>query len=188
MGWCKLITEDMADSAAVKNLYYSTGTGSNSSSQLSTYMPGLVRTTYTADQVWNYLGFETTSSKKTALTAAGITLPYNTVLYAKYGQVDSNAGLKQLTKDACSKLKSDHGTSNVRIYIVKFREQTTHTEGTRNGEGMTSVSEDNDYSYLNECTPYIYSATESNLKDKLNTIAADIKSWAGYQNERNMTN
>ena len=175
-----LITENDSNFSSLTHLYYSADTNTNSSSQLYTYLPGLVRTTYTADQVWNYLGFYPTE-ETAILTAAGITLPYNTALCTKYGLVDPNEGLKQLTKDACSKLKPDNGTDNVRIYIVKFREQTTHSERTRNGEGMIKDSVDNDYSYLDECSSYIYSATDqSDLQDKLNLIAKDIKEWAEY--------
>ena len=65
---------------------------------------------------------------------------------------------------------------------MKFREQSTHAERVRSDEGMTKESVDNDYSYLDECTPYIYSATDqSDLQDKLTLIAKDIKeNFAGY--------
>ena len=176
-----LITENDSNFSGLTHLYYSTDTNSNSATQLYTYMPGLIRTTYTADQVWNYLGFYPTG-ETAILTAAGITLPYNTALCTEYGLVDPNEGLKKLTKDACSELRSDNGTGNVRIYIVKFREQSTHAERVRSGEGMTKKPVDNDYSYLDECTSYIYSATDqSDLQDKLTLIAKDIKeNFAGY--------
>jgi hypothetical protein len=77
--------------------------------------------------------------------------------------------VKNVTAEACAKLKSDYRTDNVRIYIVKYQKQ--------NGN----------YDYLNQCADFIYdAATPEALNTALQVIAADIKSFAGYEAAKNV--
>ncbi len=116
---------------------------------------------------------------------AGSTLPVNLALF--YGangntphayewqsnsngtisSYDTATAVRQVTLDACAKLKTNWG-SKLRIYLIKFRKQGT----------------DKDYSYLNSCTDYISEITETNsdlaqtkLTEELKRIATEIKEW-----------
>ena len=119
---------------------------------------------------------------------AGSTLPVNLTLY--YGadgntlhtyewqsnrsetatNYDTTAAVKQVTIDACTKLKEDWNKNeeNLRIYLIKFRKQGTDT----------------DYNYLNSCAtgtsqPYMYDvSTKAQLDQALVKIYEDIiKEW-----------
>lgn len=106
---------------------------------------------------------------------AGATLPINAALFTggwqsedgKWNGVDATAAVKQVTKDACTKLKTEWG-DNLRIYLIKYREQ------------------DGDYSYLNDCTSRLYSVSnKTGLETTLGNIAKDIKEWAGRTEAKN---
>ena len=91
---------------------------------------------------------------------------------------DSTAAVKEVTKSACAKLKSDYG-SNLRIYLIKFRKQDKYLHK------ITKSQVSFDYSYLNNCAtgtsePYLYEnvTNESGLKNALNAIYTNIKGWA----------
>ena len=133
----------------------------------------------------------------------GITLPINNFLYwgasgntaHKYqwqsnssGTIttyDATEGVKNVTKDACKKLKTDFG-SNLRIYLIKYRKQTQYKHK------LTHEAQDFDYNYLNNCAtgtsaPYMYDVSdETGLNSALSAIASDIKNWAGYESAKNV--
>ncbi|MBO7454148.1 MAG: hypothetical protein J6T91_02070 [Alphaproteobacteria bacterium] len=100
---------------------------------------------------------------------AGATLPINAALFTggwqskdgKWNGVDATAAVKEVTQDACTKLKTEWG-DNLRIYLIKYRAQA------------------GDYDYLNDCTSYKYDvSTKDDLNNTLSSIATDIKNWAG---------
>lgn len=123
-----------------------------------------------------------------------MTLPINSVLF--YGasetadyhyQWQSNKGsiltysaidaAKEATKSACAKLKSDW--LNLRVYVIKYKKQE---------------SSNLDYSYLNDCatrtsSPYMYDiSTQDELNNALSDIYANIKTWAGRTEAKNVVN
>ncbi len=107
---------------------------------------------------------------------AGATLPINAALFTggwqskdgKWNGVDATTAVQEVTAAACKKLKDDW-SNNLRIYLIKYRAQTS------------------DYSYLDDCTSYIYDVSdESELNTQLKTIAEDIKSWTGRTEARNV--
>ncbi|MBR1735142.1 MAG: hypothetical protein IJ730_06870 [Alphaproteobacteria bacterium] len=113
------------------------------------------------------------------------TLPYNRVLYGNGYQTSANsaAGVAAVTAAACAKLKSDWGT-NLRIYVVKYREQSTYKSFPIYNASQTNITYD--YSAIENCATNtggtVYSASgESDLKARLDEIAASIKTWAGYE-------
>ncbi len=132
---------------------------------------------------------------------AGFTLPINTALYYgadgttlyKYqwqrnssgtlSTYDPSVACQKVTTNACSKLKTDFG-SNIKIYIIKYRKQTSY-------KNKISGSATNfDYSYIDTCassSANIYDiSTETDLKSSLDKIAADIKTFAGYADAKNV--
>jgi len=135
---------------------------------------------------------------------AGFTMPVNAMLYYGAGEgtthkyqwqsdkrgenviLGPTEAVKNVTKDACAKLKSDWG-SNLRLYIIKYRKQTQYKHL------VTGSNVNFDYSYLNNCAtgtaaPYMYDVSdESGLKTALDTIATDIKNWAGYEEAKNVS-
>ena len=114
---------------------------------------------------------------------AGYTLPINTALHEAgyYGDTcDSMTALQKLTLDACSKLKESCG-ENLRIYLIKYRKQTTYRHKTRN----STLSFD--YNYLDRAVYKTYDvSTEADLASRLKDIAEDIKNWAGYEPAKNV--
>ena len=113
----------------------------------------------------------------------GYTLPINTALHEAgyYGDnCDSMTALQKLTLDACSKLKESCG-ENLRIYLIKYRKQTTYRHKTRN----STLSFD--YNYLDRAVYKTYDvSTEADLASRLKDIAEDIKNWAGYEPAKNV--
>lgn len=94
----------------------------------------------------------------------------NTVLRNATGVEDPTTAAKAATAMACSKLKEAYG-DNIRIYLVKYRKS------------------DGDYTYLDNCATSTggksYDAGDSAaLKSTLDTIAADLKTWAEYKEAR----
>ena len=88
---------------------------------------------------------------------------------------DATASVKEVTKDACAKLKSDWG-SNLRVYLIKFRKQDKYKHP------VTQAETAFDYSYLNACatantSTYIKDVSdEAGLKSALEEIYSDITS------------
>jgi hypothetical protein len=98
---------------------------------------------------------------------------------------DPNKACSQVTVDACTKLKNTFG-ENLRIYLIAYRRQNSYKPKI-SGDAVAF-----DYSYLNNCAsgtgkPYIYDVSnEAALKSALDTIAEDIKSFAGHKNAENV--
>jgi hypothetical protein len=112
------------------------------------------------------------------------------------------AAVQEVTKDACAKLKTDHGT-NLRIYVVKYRKQANYMPK------FSTTAVDFNYTDIDNCATdatkvydvaedYYKAGTgaevtttataEANLKKALDAIAADIKSasFAGYAEAKNV--
>ena len=146
------------------------------------------------------------SAGKHAFLIGGITQPINAALYNYvYGTGSYNlnsyvspssdfnrAALRALTTAACAKLKTDLGTDNVRVYVIKYRKQDNWGALTRNGTSAhSSTSTAHSYTEIDNCatstggTAYDVT-TEADLKTKLDTIAAAIKDWAEYEEAKNV--
>jgi hypothetical protein len=93
---------------------------------------------------------------------------------------DATIAVKSATAAVCAKLKTDYG-SNLRVYIVKYKKQSQYK--TFPVYNVSQSNANHDYSVIDACatsSSYVYDiSTESDLKSTLNTIAADIKSFAG---------
>ncbi|MBR1734561.1 MAG: hypothetical protein IJ730_03815, partial [Alphaproteobacteria bacterium] len=119
-----------------------------------------------------------------SLISTNFTAPYNAVLFKSgYQSTDETPthAVADVTAAACAKLKSDWGT-NLRIYVVKYRAQENYASFPYYNKSSTSTA--HDYTVVNNCATngLVYSASnEADLKARLNEIAADIKSWAGYE-------
>jgi hypothetical protein len=135
------------------------------------------------------------------LQVGGFTLPVNTALY--YGAngssmhsyqwqsnssgnlitYDSLVATQQVTTSACNKLKSDWG-NNLRIYLIKYRKQSSYKNKINN------ATINFDYGYIDQCasgSEYIYDvSTDDGLSSVLQTIADDIKSFAGHEGAKNV--
>ncbi|MBR1735141.1 MAG: hypothetical protein IJ730_06865, partial [Alphaproteobacteria bacterium] len=160
----------------------------------------LTRVYFDAKENWPGAGIgRATSSSWRYLPLAGFTQPINAVMYA-YG-VGKNSSmavtdnyvspsndfnrtvLKRLTTEACSQLK-DIGA---RIYVIKYRHQTNWGALTRSSTtAYTTTSTAHSYTEIENCATNtggtVYSASgESDLKSRLDEIAASIKTWAGYE-------
>ncbi|MDR2782013.1 MAG: hypothetical protein LBB21_06210, partial [Holosporaceae bacterium] len=84
-----------------------------------------------------------------------------------YDGTDGTASeaVANVTKQACAKLKTDWG-EDIKIYVIKYRKQGVNA----------------DYNYIDSCatTGRVYDVSdEAGLNSTLQTIANDIKSWAG---------
>jgi hypothetical protein len=122
-------------------------------------------------------------NEKMVFMFGGFTVPINNVLMLNGYQTGAGAGeiappqtdgntpdaaVARVTADACAKLIEAAG-SNTKVYVVKYGSNAPTT--------------------LNSCGPrekiIVYSAdSESALDEKLREIAADIKSFALYENAR----
>lgn len=130
------------------------------------------------------------------LIATDFTYPINTVLYNGGYQSDvsisSNEAVSKVTAAACAKLKKDYGKDNnrednVRIYVVKYRKQSQYKSFPFYNVTQSNVN--HDYSTVDACATsgYVYDVTtEADLNTKLSAIAADIKSFAKYQEAKNV--
>jgi hypothetical protein len=85
-----------------------------------------------------------------------------------------------VTIEACNKLKDAYNGSdndNLRIYIVKYREQDKYKHK------ITNEDTNFDYDYIDGCATdasHIYTADNpTELETELQKIAGDIKEWAG---------
>ena len=104
--------------------------------------------------------------------------------------------MKRLTTDACTKLKN----ANARVYVVKYRKQANWNCLTRAAQlKYNQITTAHSYSEIDACATStggkVYdigtaaddtasngtSANATALKETLDAIAADIKSWAGYE-------
>ena len=144
---------------------------------------------------------------------AGWTLPINTMLY--YGasgstlhsyqwqsdstgdniiQVDPHKACKQVTIDACSKLKTDF-SGNIRVYVIKYRKQDQYRISQQINNFSSSrygaIDKDFDYSYIDDCASsaeYVYDVnSKTALESTLDDIADDIKEWADYEEAHNIS-
>jgi hypothetical protein len=118
---------------------------------------------------------------------------------------DATAACCAVTTDACAKLKTDN--PNLRIYVVKYRKQSQYRHKT---SGTAQAARNFDYGYIDSCATgddYVYdvdanhykkgtdanatadetaATADANLAKALADIAADIKSWSGYQEAKNV--
>ena len=196
-----LLVEDLSASTATFDIWY--GVDGTKASRWKYYLPGLTRLYFDEAQMNPSNGFS--SGGKHAFLVGGVTQPINAALYnyakgkiAADGEdltayvkpsTDFNrATLKALTTAACSKLKD----AGVRVYVVKYRKQSGWKALTRNGTGAhSSGSGTHSYTEIDACatstggTAYDV-ADEAALKTTLDTIAAAIKTWAGYEEAKNV--
>jgi hypothetical protein len=98
---------------------------------------------------------------------------------------DPSVACQNVTKSACAKLRTDFGL-NVRIYVIKYRKQPNYKHPI--SETTTAF----DYSYLDSCAsgtaaPYLYDVSdEAGLNNALSAIAANIKTFGGYEGAKNV--
>ena len=77
-------------------------------------------------------------------------------------------------------MKAEYG-SNLRIYLIEYRKQSQYKTFPA---GATKA---HSYKTIEDCAYTTYTAdSETALKSKLDTIATDIKSWAGYTEAKNV--
>jgi len=102
-----------------------------------------------------------------------------------WNNLDATEAVKEVTKSACAKLKTDY-ENNLRVYLIKFRKQTQYKHK------VTGATTNFDYSYLNNCatntsSPYMYDiTTEADLKSALDAIYTNISSWATRTEAKNV--
>ena len=179
---------------------------------------------------WNWNDYNNGAPGSISLMMQTMTIPVNAALWAgadgetlygynwqsalnaTYGRVfrtyNATEAVREVTKSACAKLKSDWG-NNLRVYIIKYRKQAQYKHP------ITGEAVDFDYDYLDDCASprntdsvydeeitdaeevqknkYIYDIsadTASDAKEKLDkaltAIAEDIKKWAGYEEAKNV--
>jgi hypothetical protein len=196
-----LLVEDLSTSTATFDIWY--GVNGTKASRWKYYLPGLTRLYFDEAQMNPSNGFS--SGGKHAFLVGGVTQPINAALYnyakgktAAEGEdltayvtpsTDFNrATLKALTTAACSKLKA----AGARVYVVKYRKQSGWKALTRNGTAAhSSGSGTHSYTEIDACatstggTAYDV-ADEAALKTTLDAIAAEIKTWAGYEEAKNV--
>ena len=199
-GW--LLVEDLSTSTATFDIWY--GVDGTKASRWKYNLPGLTRLYFDAAQMNPSNGFS--SGGKHAFLVGGVTQPINAALYnyakgttAAEGEnltesvtpsTDFNmAKLKTLTTAACNKLKA----AGARVYVVKYRKQSGWKALTRNGAAAhSSGSGTHSYTEIDACaastggTAYD-AADEAALKTTLDAIAAEIKTWGGYEEAKNVT-
>jgi hypothetical protein len=187
------------------------------------YLPGVLRMSMPFGEyngldrgrfaIWDHVGL------RYKMIYGGFTWPVNAVLYmGAQGEAlhqyqwqsdgsgaisvaqasDASSACARVTIDACKKLKADWG-ANIRIYVIKYRKQTSYKHKISGAETIF------DYSYLDNCAgpggttsgssgssgstaaPYMYDvSSESDLTDALSAIAKDIKSFAAYTPAKNV--
>jgi hypothetical protein len=157
------------------------------------YCPGLVRL-FGARNRKKIYSIETYTSasyiNRAGIMAVDYTWPLNAVLIKNGWQTIAGSetettgvtnpmnACQSATAAVCNKLKEN---ANLRIYIIKYRGQTA-------GKDALGKAISYDYGYLKDncasgnAAPYWQEVdTESNLKTALDAIAANIKTWAGYE-------
>lgn len=179
--------------------YYGYFKGGNESQYY--YFPGFVRKfeqiKRSSSLKYFYLfPYSSSYNDMAKLIATDFTYPINTVLYNGGYQSDvsisSNEAVSKVTAAACAKLKKDYGKDNnrednVRIYVVKYRKQSQYKSFPFYNVTQSNVN--HDYSTVDACATsgYVYDVTtEADLNTKLSAIAADIKSFAKYQEAKNV--
>ena len=188
--------------SVAKTIWYGNGTQKSYASRITRYLPGMVGMFFKGTEYWPGFGHGGTGNHK--MVYSGCTQPINAALY-NYAKgtseaiLDANIGptvdfnrtvLKQLTTDACSKLKN----ASVRVYVVKYRKQTKYNSiGSSSVSGYSSLTSsdtwtntaaDQSYTEIENCATTTGGAkydvtTEADLKTTLDTIAEAIKTWAG---------
>ena len=191
------LLEDVYDTASKVETCWNIGTSGDT--RTTFYRPGLTRVYSDYTKHLSYTGYGITGKEQ--FIHAGFTQPINTALY-EYG-VGKNSDLattdnyvspgsdfnrtvlKQLTTDACTKLKD----AGARVYVVKYRKQSnwgalTRLTGTTYKTSPTAHS----YTEIDNCATnsggFIReAANEDALKEVLDEIATDIKSseFANYK-------
>jgi hypothetical protein len=174
--------------------------GATSTEANARHLPGLQRVfmplgVYNPNSAAGFELWSTANGAKYKMIFGGFTWPLNSVLCSGGWQtitgtaaaitavMDPNVALQKATEAVCNKLKSDFG-SNIRIYVVKFRKQTA----AKNALGSAVT---HNYSVIDACAsgtvaPYLQDVSdEIGLKNALNAIATDVKSWAGYKKAKN---
>jgi len=173
--------------------------------------PGLVRRWLSLDeQEDKYTRFDIYDINRGAkyqYIITGLTLPINAALWAGasgdtlhsyqwqsdkneseewvWNNFDATEAVKEVTKSACAKLKTDY-ENNLRVYLIKFRKQTQYKHK------VTGATTNFDYSYLDSCatgtsSPYMYDiTTEADLKSALDAIYTNISSWATRTEAKNV--
>ena len=133
-----------------------------------------------ARQTASFAPYSSTYNNISNLIETSFSIPFNMVLRQNGYQGTSDlptAAAAKVTADVCAKLKADHG-SNLRIYVIKYKAQTQY----KSFPG--GVNRNHDYTAVDGCATsgYLYSvSTEADLQTRLDAIATDIKSWAGYE-------
>ncbi len=194
-----LIEEHNNGVASLKRrLWYGDGSSGSYAARIgNAHFPGLSRVFLQAKEYWPEFGLGWSGTH--SIVVEGVTQPINTVLY-EYG-VGKNSSmattdnyvnpgsdfnrtvLKQLTTDACTKLKN----AGARVYVIKYRHQTNWETITRSAANeYTTTATQHSYTEIDNCATISGGATydvstESDLKNKLDEIATNIKSWAGYE-------
>jgi hypothetical protein len=114
----------------------------------------------------------TVSINKVLLDSIGAPSGTNWHKDANQNLITPTEAVKNVTAEACAKLKSDYGT-NIRVYVVKY------------GSSVTDPG-----NYIRDCASapdYVYFAdTPEALNTALQVIADDIKSFAGYKAAANV--
>lgn len=186
------------------------GSGSNATPSASTSSLlaswGLTRVYFDAKENWPAAGIgRATSSSWRYLPLAGFTQPINTVLYNYVCSLDvdvnmddyvnpindfNRTALRQLTIDACTKLKA----AGVKIYVIKYRAQDNWGALMRNSTtAYDQISVPHNYTEIDNCAMStggkMYNiSNESDLQSALTEIAEDIKQWSGYEKAKIVTN
>lgn len=196
-----VLFEDASDYASLFEVWY--GISGTKANRWSNYAPGLLRFFFDAEQNNPSTGFR--SYGKHYIISAGFTRPINTVLYYwKYNTMNNTQNttsyisstndfnqttLKQLTTQACTKLR----TAGVRVYVVKYRKQTGYSTLTRNSTNAHKKStETYGYSEIDSCASqtggkvYDIGNNTVRLKETLDNIAENIKDWAEYEAAKNV--
>lgn len=147
----------------------------------STWFTGTVRlfSPQTRDSARNYCQIQPYSSTYNNIAnmiAHCFTNAYNSVLYLNGYQETRDTptrAVEKVTADACSKLRSEHG-SNLRVYLIEYRKQTQYK--TFPSDEVKSHS----YTTIRNCADLKYEvSSKESLASTLETIATNIKSFAG---------
>lgn len=156
----------------------------------TTELAGLYRKLYLSNELSSYNNVEykisDADSNPVYPILASYTLPINTMLY--YGgyytdssatfDCDPNNACARVTTAAYAKLKEDYG-DNLRVYVIKYNPQTSYIPtGQKDGVPF-------DYSYIDACASSeqcVYTVSNAvELEEVMKKIAADIKTFAGYE-------
>ncbi len=191
------LLEDVYNTASKVETCWNIGTSGDT--RTTFYRPGLTRVYSDYTKHLSHTGYGITGKEQ--FIHAGFTQPINTVLY-EYG-VGKNSDLattdnyvspgsdfnrtvlKQLTTDACTKLKN----AGARVYVVKYRKQSNWGALTRVTDTTYKTSPTaHSYTEIDNCAAnsggFIREAANENaLKEVLDEIATDIKSseFANYK-------